>query len=107
MAMVAARIRATVVLFYAPHAAGGGNQFTADSGDNYVARAERYDMTLLYDTMRQAEDESKELADKALVFVDAVSVPTRAKPGSAAKIRTMRDRADTGKAVFCDRDKKR
>lgn len=104
---IAARIRAAVVLYYSPSTAGGGNQYASDSGDNYVLRATRYDMTILHDAMLQAEDESREMRCRISEWIDAVGAPTNAKPGSAAKVEAMRARASIGKAVFCDKDRKR
>ena len=105
MATVAARMRATIVLYCAPHSAGGSNQHSAACGTEYVARAERYDETLLYDACTYAIDELTAIRLDVTARLDAIQ-PTAARPGSPQKLAILQDRVTRGKAAFHDEDRK-
>lgn len=105
MATVTARMRATIVLYCSPQTAGGSNQHSSACGAEYVARAERYDETLLYDACTYAIDELTAIRQEVTTRLDAIA-PTDAHPGSAAKLQVFQDRVTQGKAAFHERDKR-
>lgn len=83
-----------------PHRAGGAS----NAGDIYVRRAADGDPTLLHDALGVAIDVLTDIRRDVLEHMDDTE-PTKAKPGSAAKVEEMRRRAESGRGIFNEDDR--
>lgn len=75
----------------------------SNEGNLHVQRAASGDPTLLHDSLGVAIDELTEIRREVIAVMDAAE-PTRAKPGSYAKVEEMRRRAESGQSIFIDDD---
>jgi hypothetical protein len=75
----------------------------SNEGNLHVQRAAAGDPTLLHDSLGVAIDELTEIRREVIAVMDAAE-PTRAKPGSFAKVEEMRRRAESGQSIFVDKD---
>lgn len=75
----------------------------SNEGNLHVQRAAAGDPTLLHDSLGVAIDELTEIRREVIAVMDAAE-PTRAKPGSYAKVEEMRRRAEVGQSIFIDED---
>ena len=105
LAMEVARARACIVLYCSPHTAGGSNQFSDACGVEYVARAARYDETILYDACTRAIDAITAIRLDVAARLEAIQ-PTDAQPGTPDKLQVFQSRVSSGKAVFHAGDRK-
>jgi hypothetical protein len=103
--MEVARARACIVVYCSPHTAGGSNQFSDACGVEYVARAARYDETILYDACTRAIDAITAIRLDVAARLEAIQ-PTDAQPGTPDKLQVFQSRVSSGKAVFHDGDRK-
>lgn len=88
-----------VRLFGKPETAGGQSL----QGEDFAARAARGDRTLLYDAMGYVGDQIAEIREE--IAREMRNTPTTAEmPGTAAKVRVMIERAETGRDLFIDGD---
>lgn len=99
-AAVHANLCGVVRRFGTPSRAGGG----ANDPDDYQARLMRGDRTILLDGVANAIDALEDIRHAILARMDAAE-PTRAEPGTAAKVQTMRERAERGESIFIDADR--
>ena len=86
------------------------NPFGASVGgpieDDYLARADRGDRTLLHDALALCHEEIGLIMAEVAEVIDSPT-PTSAKPGSAAKVIEMERRRLAGYALFARGDRKR
>ena len=75
----------------------------SNEGNLHVQRAAAGDPTLLHDSLGVAIDELTEIRREVIAVMDAAE-PTRAKPGSYAKVEEMRRRAESGQSIFINDD---
>ena len=72
-------------------------------GEDFAARAARGDRTLLFDAMGYLGDQIAEIREE--IAREMRNTPATAEmPGTAAKVRVMIERAETGRDLFIDGD---
>ena len=101
LTQIHAHVRYIVRIFAHPEIAGGQSL----EGDTYAARAERFDQTLIHDAAMKIRDDADGIVTEVQAEMDAAQ-PTRALPGTVAKVAEMEARAMRGQSIFIDKDAK-
>lgn len=96
---VQAHLRTTLAIYTTATDVGGCSR----GNRNYKRRVEKHDRTILHDALALAIDEYMDVFKQVQSEMDAAT-PTKAMPGTSAKVSVMERRAREGFSIFIDAD---